>query len=120
MNTLAIVDGVQLTADVEGMDIFTVGQAGYLIVSSQGNSTYALFDRMPPHAYIDSFTLADDATLGIDGTSDTDGLAASSQIRTQRFPEGLVVVQDGTNTMPAGAQNFKLVSWQDIAETLGL
>ncbi|MDP4783267.1 MAG: phytase [OM182 bacterium] len=120
LNTLAIVDGVRLTADVEGMDIFTVGQAGYLIVSSQGNSTYALFDRMPPHAYIDSFTLADDATLGIDGTSDTDGLAASSQIRTQRFPEGLVVVQDGTNTMPAGAQNFKLVSWQDIAQTLGL
>ncbi|KRO82198.1 MAG: hypothetical protein ABR85_00070 [OM182 bacterium BACL3 MAG-120619-bin3] len=120
LNTLAIVDGVRLTADVEGMDIFTVGQAGYLIVSSQGNSTYALFDRMSPHAYIDSFTLADDATLGIDGTSDTDGLAASSQIRTQRFPEGLVVVQDGTNTMPAGAQNFKLVSWQDIAKTLGL
>jgi myo-inositol-hexaphosphate 3-phosphohydrolase len=30
------------------------------------------------------------------------------------------VVQDGTNTMPAGAQNFKLVSWQDIAKTLGL
>ena len=49
-----------------------------------------------------------------------DPVQLTGKYRTQRFPEGLVVVQDGTNTMPAGAQNFKLVSWQDIAETLGL
>lgn len=117
---LAAVDGANLAADVEGMDVFTVGDAGYLVVSSQGNNTFALFDRHAPYSYAGSFALTDDAVLNIDGVSDTDGITASSQIRTPQFPEGLIVVQDGANTMPSAPQNFKLVSWQVIADALGL
>ena len=120
LSLIAAVDGESLAADVEGMDIFTVGEAGYLVVSSQGNNTFALFNRHAPYSYVGSFALTDDPVLKIDGVSDTDGLTASSQIKTPQFPEGLIVVQDGANTMPLEAQNFKLVSWQLIADALNL
>ncbi|MDP4745605.1 MAG: phytase [Porticoccaceae bacterium] len=120
LSLIAAVDGESLAADVEGMDIFTVGEAGYLVVSSQGDNTFALFNRHAPYSYVGSFTLTDDPVLKIDGVSDTDGLTASSQIKTPQFPEGLIVVQDGANTMPLEAQNFKLVSWQLIADALNL
>jgi len=32
--------------------------------------------------------------------------------------EGLLVVQDGYNTEPTERQNFKYVSWKNVAETL--
>lgn len=120
LTQIAEVDGRSLVADVEGMDIFTVGEDGYLVVSSQGNNTFALFNRRAPHSFIGSFALTDEAALKIDGVSDTDGITASSQIKTPTFPEGLIVVQDGSNTMPPESQNFKLVSWQVIADALGL
>ncbi len=38
----------------------------------------------------------------------------------RRFPDGLLVVQDGRNLSPRERQNFKFVSWRAIAQTLGL
>ena len=48
---LAPADGQSLVADVEGMALYKVNGGGYLIVSSQGDNSYAVFDRLPPHAY---------------------------------------------------------------------
>ncbi|MFT4861616.1 MAG: 3-phytase [Pseudohongiellaceae bacterium] len=120
LNTLANVDGVILAADVEGMSLYKQGSGGYLLVSSQGNYSYSLYDRLPPHSYRGSFYVADNDARGVDGSQETDGLDVSSVLRTDEFPAGLVVVQDGFNTLPKTAQNFKYVSWQDIAAALSL
>lgn len=113
-------EGVHLYADVEGLALYSPsGQPakGYLIASSQGNDTYAVFDRSPPHAFRGVFQIA------LDGyrTGDTDGLEVSALTLGPAFPEGLLVVQDGA---PAWQnrhnQNFKLVSWSDIAQALQL
>ena len=120
LHTLADVDGERLVDDIEGVDIVELGDRGYLIVSSQGNNTYALFDRLPPFDYRGSFALSESEDGAVDGTSDTDGLAVSSTLSTEEFPHGLVVVQDGSNTGPLLNQNFKLISWADIADRLGL
>jgi 3-phytase len=117
---LVDIDGDILLADVEGMSLYEADTSGYLIVSSQGNNSYAVYDRLPPHGYRGSFFVADDTQSGIDGSAETDGLAVNSKLRTAQFPEGLLVVQDGFNEMPDEAQNFKFVSWQQVAKALGL
>lgn len=106
-----------VVADVEGLSIYQRSDGtGYLIASSQGNSTYAVFNRLPPHQYRGSFRIGAGTT--IDGTSDTDGLDVTNVNLGATFPEGLFIAQDGTNT--GGNQNFKLVSWGDIARSVSL
>ena len=58
--------------------------------------------------------------LGIDGASETDGLEVTSAALGDRYPAGLLVVQDGRNIAPEEPQNFKFVSWQDVAQALRL
>ena len=58
-----------------------------------------------------------------DGVQDTDGLDVVSAPLGPRYPMGLLVVQDGVNLAPDGAeanQNFKLVSWQEVLVALHL
>lgn len=118
--TIADIDGEILVADVEGMSLYQRGSRGYLVVSSQGNNSYAIYNRLPPFDYRGSVFVASDGTAGIDGTSDTDGLDVSSLIQTRDFPDGLLVVQDGSNADPVEPQNFKYLSWAKIAEILKL
>lgn len=112
----------QLHADIEGMDIYHGKDQSYLVVSSQGNDSYVLFDTLPPFAYKGHFRIGmnTSVTPAIDGASETDGLTVSSAYLGPQYPQGLLVVQDGRNLMPEEFQNFKLVSWKDIREGLTL
>src|SRR5215213_5986352 len=59
--------------DVEGLAIYYgPNKTGYLLVSSQGNNSYAVFSREGSNPYVMSFRVVDGG--GIDGTSDTDGI----------------------------------------------
>ena len=117
---LVDIDGEILVADVEGMSLYLQGEGGYLIVSSQGNYSYAVYDRLPPHQYRGSFYVSDNLEGQVDGSQETDGLDVSSVLRTPEFPEGILVVQDGFNTLPGEAQNFKYISWLDIVDVMNL
>lgn len=117
----AIVDNPALKDDVEGVGLYKIDQQrGYLIVSSQGNDSYAVFRREGDNAYVGSFRIGADAVDGIDGVSETDGLEVTSLSAGPAFPQGFLVAQDGRNVSPPENQNFKLVPWERIAETLGL
>ena len=109
----AIEDGV-LTADVEGLALYRSDEATYLVVSSQGDDSYAVYDTASG-THLGSFRVGDHPE--IDETSETDGIAVTS-VPLPGFPDGLLVVQDGDN--PGGNQNFKLVSWTDVRDALGL
>lgn len=102
--------------DLEGMAIYKLQDGeGYLVTSSQGNDSYALFERKPPHQYLGSFSITDG--IATDGTQDTDGLDLTSLPLGKDYPAGLLVVQDGKNKEAgvAAAQNFKLVRWDSIS-----
>ncbi|MBL8628303.1 MAG: phytase [Rhodospirillaceae bacterium] len=115
----AIKDITALHADLEGISIWAGPEGtGYLVLSSQGNNTYAVFERAGSNKYIGSFAI-DAGTTGIDGVSETDGLDVTST-PLPGFPQGLLVVQDGHNVNPVEHQNFKYVSWQDVAAKLRL
>lgn len=100
-----------LTAEVEGLAIaYGSGDTGYLMASSQGNSTFAVYHRDGDNAYIGSFSIVDG--FGIDGVSDTDGIDVTTANLGDAFPQGVFVAQDGTNG--SRNQNVKLVPLQAI------
>jgi len=110
-----------LKDDLEGVSIYYgEGTKGYIVLSSQGNNSYALFDREAPHAYIGSYRVIADSDAGIDGSSETDGLDIISTPLGAQFPYGVFVAQDGRNIAPDEKQNFKLVPWQRIADEFSL
>ncbi len=99
--------------DIEGLAIYEIGAGGYLIASSQGNFSYALFDRQD-QSYLGSFKIG--PSEGVDGAEETDGVEVVSDSLSPLFPNGLLIVQDGFNTDGDTAlpQNFKLVDWRKI------
>jgi len=106
--------GGSLAADVEGLTLYYAnGGAGYLIASSQGSSTFVVYERAPPHSAVLSFEIAENPPLGIDAVSGTDGIDVMNLGLGPAFPGGVFVAQDDFN--PGGNQSFKLVPWQEIA-----
>ncbi len=114
------VDEPRLVADVEGMSIYLKDDGGYLVVSSQGDDSFAVYDRLPPHTYRGSVRISADLTAGIDGVSETDGLDVHSGYFGPEYPEGILVVQDGHNVLPGANQNFKIIDWRRVASALEL
>ena len=98
-----------LTADVEGLALYH-GPRKLLIVSSQGDNSYAIYDTKTSEHLL-SFHIEGNDRL--DGTTDTDGLDATAA-SLPGYPYGILVVQDGDNTQPSEHQNFKIVSWSDV------
>jgi len=110
-----------LKDDLEGIGLYDLGDGrGYLVLSSQGNNTYAVFRREGDNEYVGTFAVLADSARGIDGISETDGLEVSSANLGGAFAGGLFVAQDGRNIAPQQNQNFKLAPWSAIAEQLGL
>ncbi|MEE4217351.1 MAG: phytase, partial [Xanthomonadales bacterium] len=135
-NARSLVDSFEngrLIPDVEGLALWKTSDnaavdnasnaaqtphGGYLVASNQGRDSYLLYDRQAPHAFVGEFFIV--AGNGIDGASETDGLEVTSAHLGPNYPAGLLVVQDGRNLGPRERQNFKLVSWRDIQESLNL
>lgn len=114
-------DNPALKDDLEGVGLYAQKNGkGYLVVSSQGNNSYAIFRREGDNAYVGSFAVIADGASGIDGISETDGLDVTSASLGAGLEGGAFVAQDGRNVSPPENQNFKLVPWSTIAGKLGL
>jgi myo-inositol-hexaphosphate 3-phosphohydrolase len=101
-----------LHADVEGLAIaYGPNGTGHLIVSSQGNYSYIAYKREGNNEFVKKFRIGDG---DIDGAEETDGLDVTSAPLGDKFPKGLLVVQDGFNDKGAKNQNFKLVPLEAI------
>lgn len=110
--------GDDLAADVEGVTLMETGEkTGYIVVSSQGNSSYFVYDRLPPYAPQGGFQIVPSDAM--EGTEETDGLDACNLSFGDAFPKGLLVVHDNRSSK-GGGSNFKLISWEAIAQKLNL
>lgn len=102
--------------DIEGLTIYyTSSDHGYLIASSQGNNSFAIFDRSYENSYIGSFQIVDGV---VDATSETDGIDVVNLNLGDDFPNGIFIAQDDRNitdgnTLP---QNFKIVDWAKVTD----
>jgi 3-phytase len=111
-----LVEGVEaghLAPDIEGLAIYYAADgSGYLLASSQGDSTFAVYDRGGVNAYLGSFNSI--AGNGIDPVTSTDGIDVTNLPLGGAFSQGLLVVHDTSNPDTA-ANNYKLIAWEDIA-----
>lgn len=117
----AAVDNKQLVADIEGITLYQNNQVNYLIASSQGNNTYAVFDLSNDNRFVASFAIIGDDSKGVDGSSDTDGIHAVSANLGADYPNGMFIAQDWYNLdaqYKAEKQNFKIVDWNNIRDAL--
>lgn len=106
-----------LAADVEGLAIYYGSNGnGYLLASSQGDNSFAVFDRGGDNAYLGSFSVT--SGNGIDSVQESDGTDVTN-LAFPGYPQGLFITQDGANS-PSGDTNFKYVSWAEIATERGL
>ena len=110
---IASTDGREITADAEGAALLPQGEAGgWLVVSSQGDNTYAVYD-LESHAFVTRLQIVDAA---IDGATHTDGVDISAANLGPDFPAGVLVVQDDEND--TGGQNFKFVDLRPVIEAI--
>ncbi|WP_250008728.1 phytase [Actinoplanes sp. M2I2] len=103
----------RIRADVEGATIYPTGKRdGYLIVSSQGDSKFYVYDRRTNRP-LSSFQVLD--SIRTDGVQHSDGAAATS-VPLPGYPRGLVVLHDGENKPDDGrvSTNFKYVDWRSL------
>lgn len=115
--------GEHLKADIEGITLYKAElNKGYIIVSSQGNSTYVIYSLTPPHNYVGTFRIVGKGD--IEGTEETDGIAATSFALPPHYPKGLFVAHDNRSSKAKagkpGGSDFKLVSWESIKKVLDL
>ncbi|MDP2261493.1 MAG: phytase [Caulobacter sp.] len=116
-----IADNPAVKDDYEGVGLYDLGGGrGYIIVSSQGNDTYAVYRREGAQEYLGSFAVVANPSAGIDGISETDGLEVTSRNLGPGFENGAMIAQDGRNVLPVETQNYKYVPWKSIAEALNL
>ena len=66
-----------IVGDPEGVTVYkTDKNKGFIILSSQGDSKFNIYNRQQPYEFIKSFKIS--STKDIDGVSDTDGIDAVS------------------------------------------
>jgi len=100
-----------LRPDVEGLALADMpGGTGHLIVSSQGDNSFAAYRREQGNEYVGSFRIA--AAGGVDAVEQTDGIAMTTAALGDRFPHGVFVAHDGRNGR--ANQNFKIVPWRPL------
>ncbi|SEB65594.1 3-phytase [Streptomyces sp. 2131.1] len=115
--------GKRLTADVEGLTLVQEDDGdGLLLASSQGDDTFAAYDREVSDAneYEGGFRVAG-ASATLDGSEECDGAAALNEPLGRRYPNGLLVVQDGHDA-PGGSDrpstNFKFVDLGKVIDAV--
>jgi 3-phytase len=115
--------GRRLSADVEGLTLLHQDDGdGYLLASSQGDDSFAAYDRERDEGneYEGGFRVTD-ASGTLDGTQESDGAAVLNEPLGTRFPHGLLVVQDGDDTpgeTGREATNFKFVDLEPVLDAL--
>ncbi|WP_055549284.1 phytase [Streptomyces kanamyceticus] len=115
--------GKRIASDVEGLTLVEEPEGdGYLLASSQGDNTFAAYDRelSDRNEYEGGFRVTP-AGGALDGSEECDGAAALNEPLGPKYPHGLLVVQDGHDTPVDGdrpATNFKFVDLGKVLTAL--
>ncbi|MGW6269101.1 phytase [Streptomyces sp. NPDC055060] len=115
--------GKRLKADVEGLTLLEEEDGdGYLLASSQGDDTFAAYDRelSDRNEYEGGFRVTA-ASATLDGSEECDGAAVLNKPLGEKYPHGLLVVQDGHDA-PGDSERpstgFKFVDLADVLDAV--
>lgn len=112
--------GRHVSADAEGLTLVERdGRPAQLVVSSQGDSTFAVLGLRGGFVRTFSIGAGRGAGAGVDADEHSDGAALVTTPLGHDFPRGLLVVQDGENRPDVVVDgetrpntNFKYVPWR--------
>ena len=113
--------GGHLTGGIGGLALVTQpGRRGFLLASSKGDSTFAVYRRGRDNAWLGQRQVVGGPAA--DGCTDTDGIEAVAANLGSSFPAGIFVCQDSINTPPgpSGRQNFKYVRLENVIDASSL
>ena len=85
--------------DTEGITLYYAPNGGYMIVSSQGSNSFFVYDRLPPHAFVKTFSL--------EGVAETDGIDVTNVNLGPDFPSGLFTCHANGNPSIAVVAAFE-------------
>jgi 3-phytase len=109
--------GQHLSADAEGAAVYHAADGtGYVLASSQGDDTFAVYERDGDNDYVGSFAVTDSAAT--DGVQHSDGSTVVNVPLGANYSKGLLVTHDGEATPGDGDRegtNFKLTRWDAVA-----
>ena len=89
-------------SDREGLCLYSCNDgAGYLVLSSQGNSTFKVYERQGDNAFVKTFIAAQ--------STGTDGLDICSSA-IPGFPNGFIIIHDDPE------MQYYVYDWADVAE----
>lgn len=102
-----------ISYDIEGLALLP---PHYLVASSQGNFSYAIFD-LDTRSYLTSFKIG--SGTKVDGVQETDGLEISDR-PMGKYKQGMLVVQDGYNYNDTllQRQNYKYIPLEEITQLI--
>lgn len=93
-------DGIK--GDREGLALYKKDNGtGYIVVSSQGNSTFKIYQREGDNLFL--------KTVKIKNVSETDGIDITSHPILPNFPTGLFICHNDKHT------NFALIDWYEFS-----
>jgi len=124
LRTIQLIEQEALVPDIEGLELYySADGTGYLVASSQGDSSYAVYSREGNNQFLGSFAVGENGS--IDQVNESDGLDIINVSLGSAFPNGLAVFQDGANDpqnpvpdeeeLENNSTNFKFVPWEEIA-----
>ncbi|GAA3926708.1 phytase [Streptomyces gulbargensis] len=109
--------GDRLSADAEGVTVYHAADGeGYVLASSQGDNTFAVYERQGGNAYLGSFAIGDGPAT--DGVQHSDGSTVVNVPLGRSFPQGALITHDGEATPADGDRegtNFKFTPWESVA-----
>lgn len=113
--------GEHIVSDLEGV---AIAGENYIVVSSQGDSTFHVFAHSEQNEHVGSFQ--------VEGVKYTDGIDIHVDNPGDEFSDGLVVVQNGRAQITGeyvstdyedeidGATGFVYFKWRDVKQALNL
>ncbi len=108
-----------IRTELEGVALYTAsGRDGYLIAPDQEDDTYLVYERDGDNAFVGRFSVG--ATEAIDRVNEGSGVGVVNLPLGAAFPDGLFITNDDVNSEPNDNNNFKLVSWAEVAAALDL
>jgi 3-phytase len=106
---VAFATGDGINGDREGLALYKCsGGTGYLLASSQGNTTVKVYRREGDTGNPHQHTLV--TTIKTNGSSETDGLDVTNRPTSSNFLKGFLVTHNSPN------KQFNLYAWEDIAQ----
>lgn len=112
-------EGGHTIPDVEGLALLRQSDGGgWLLAVNQGGEVITAYKRTGKNAYVTTFRIS--GSENADAVTSDDSLAITSSPLGERFPKGLLVIEDAENTEPgsAGRENYKLVPLERVLAVL--